>query len=64
MQTETDAGVEVIHVRLPKELVKRIDHLAVDEDLYRQDTIKKLLTIALGVVSEHDGRLPNPGAPA
>ncbi len=56
--------MEVVHIRLPKDIVKQIDHLAVDEDLYRQGTIEKLLAVALGVVSEHGGRLPNSEAPA
>ena len=55
---------EIVHVRLPKELIKKIDHLAVDEDLYRQGVFERLLVIALDVVGEQGGRLPNPEAPA
>ena len=55
---------EIVHVRLPKELIKKIDHLAVDEDLYRQGVFERLLVIALEVVGEQGGRLPNSEAPA
>lgn len=33
----------VVSVRLPKELVKLIDHYAVDEDLFRQGAVERLL---------------------
>lgn len=38
---------ETVHVRLPKRMVKQIDHLAVDADMYRQGMFEKLLGEAL-----------------
>ena len=48
---------EVIHVRLPKDLVKQIDHLAVDEEAYRQDVMSRLLAAGLNLVKT-TGHLP------
>ncbi len=45
MKTEDDR-VQVI-VRLDRNLVKRIDHLAVDLDVFRQTLIESLLREAL-----------------
>ena len=60
MQTD----VEVVHIRLRKDVIRQIDHLAVDEDLYRQGTIEKLLAIGLEAVRNQGGRLPTSGAAA
>ena len=38
---------ELIHVRLSKELVKRLDHYAVDEDIFRQTAFERLIKKAL-----------------
>lgn len=48
---------EVVHVRLPKTLVKGVDHVAVDEDLYRQDVIAQMLAAALAQYHQL-GRMP------
>lgn len=37
----------LVQVRLPADLVRQIDHLAVDEDLFRGQTIEHLLCLAL-----------------
>lgn len=37
----------LVQVRLPKDLVRRIDHLSVDFDLYRAQMIEQLLREAL-----------------
>ena len=33
----------MMSVRLPKELIKKIDYLCVDRDAYRQDMVERLL---------------------
>lgn len=38
----------MVHIRLPKTLVRRVDHLAVDRDLDRARAIEQLIEIALG----------------
>jgi hypothetical protein len=38
---------EMVHVRLPKSLVREIDHLAVDWDTYRNGAVERLLTWAV-----------------
>ncbi|MSQ10629.1 MAG: hypothetical protein EXR52_06440 [Dehalococcoidia bacterium] len=37
----------MIHIRLPKALIKRVDHVAVDLDKDRAKTIEQLLATAL-----------------
>jgi hypothetical protein len=51
---------EVVHLKLRRSLVKKIDHLAVDEDEYRQGMIERLLDFSMAYV-EKVGRLPEPG---
>ena len=38
---------KMIHIRLEADLVKRLDHLAVDYDLFRTDAIEMLLEVAV-----------------
>lgn len=45
----------MIHVRLPKPLVKRIDHVGVDWDIDRARTIEKLLELALEKLDQQQG---------
>jgi hypothetical protein len=52
---------EVVHLKLRKSLVKRIDHLAVDQEEYRQGMIERLLDFAMAYVDKA-GKLPEPGA--
>ncbi len=48
-----DDARPMIHIRLPKNLIKQVDHVAVDWDKDRAKTIEQLLAAAL----EHlDGR--------
>jgi predicted transcriptional regulator len=46
----------MIHIRLPKALIKRVDHVAVDLDKDRAKTIEQLLDIAL---ERFDEPVPN-----
>lgn len=41
----------LVQVRLPRELVKRLDHLAVDKDQTRQALVEDLLKIGLQVLT-------------
>jgi metal-responsive CopG/Arc/MetJ family transcriptional regulator len=38
---------EMVHVRLPKPLIKKLDHLAVELDEYRSGAIEKILQWAV-----------------
>ena len=44
----TDSEREMVHVRLPKPLIRKLDHLAVDLDEYRSGAIEKILVWAVG----------------
>ena len=37
----------LVQVRLPRKLVRRLDHFAIDEDLYRAQAVALLLAEAL-----------------
>ena len=37
----------VVHVRLPKDLVKKVDHLSVDWDMFRNEAVARLLEESL-----------------
>ena len=39
--------LELIHVRLSKTLMKRLDHWAVEQDIFRREAVERLLTLAL-----------------
>ena len=43
---------QMIHVRLPRELVRRVDHACVDLGLTRAGTVAKLLESALERLKE------------
>lgn len=43
----------MIHVRLSKSLLKKVDHAAVDLELDRARTIERLLQVALDCIEEH-----------
>ncbi|HEX9704479.1 MAG TPA: hypothetical protein VGA20_04480 [Gemmatimonadales bacterium] len=47
----------MIHIRLPKSLVKRIDHLGVDWELGRARTVERLLADALASRGERQEAL-------
>lgn len=38
---------KMVHVRLPKTLLREIDHLAVDWDTYRNKAVEQLLAYAV-----------------
>ena len=38
---------KMVHVRLPKPLIREIDHLAVDWDTYRNKAVERLLAWAM-----------------
>lgn len=50
----TDDERPMIHIRLPKSMIRSIDHLAVDWELDRARTIERLLE---GVLAADAGRL-------
>lgn len=45
----------VMHIRVPKELTRQIDHLAVDWDMFRQEAVVRLLEAAIEL--HRSGRL-------
>ena len=47
MSNKADPNRPMIHIRLPIELVKRIDHVGVDWQMDRSHTIERMLTEAL-----------------
>ena len=49
-----EADRPMIHVRLPKGLVKRVDHVSVEWEKDRARTIERLLEISLETVPSHD----------
>lgn len=44
----------MIHIRLPKNLIKKVDHVAVDWDKDRAKTIESLLDLALQRLDERE----------
>lgn len=38
---------EVIHIRMPRKLIKRLDHYAVDTDMFRDRAVSFLVELAL-----------------
>lgn len=44
----------MIHIRLPKHLIKKVDHVAVDWDKDRAKTIESLLDLALQRIDERE----------
>lgn len=47
----------MIHIRLPKALIKRVDHVAVDLDKDRAKTIEQLLDIALECLDQRQANV-------
>lgn len=45
----------MIQVRLPRELVREVDHWAIDQDLYRAHAVAALLRAGLEVAAEREG---------
>ena len=43
---------EVVHVRLDRELVRQVDHLAVDWGLFRGPAMERLLRLGLEALRE------------
>jgi hypothetical protein len=48
-----DDSRPMIHIRLPKPLVRRIDHVSVDLDIDRARTIEHLIEVALDCLEQH-----------
>jgi len=46
----------MIHIRLPKDLLKAVDHESVELDLDRARTIEQLLRRALGLAKEKEAK--------
>ena len=42
-----DEQSKMVHVRLPKTLIREIDHLAVDMDTFRNKAVEQLLAYAV-----------------
>lgn len=38
----------MIHIRLPRELIRKLDHVAVDHDLDRARVVEKILIVGWG----------------
>lgn len=57
MARERSEPREMVHVRLDPELVRQIDHFAVDWRVYRADAMARLLRIAIAV-QEQQRELP------
>ena len=36
-----------LHIKLPVDLLKRLDHWAIDQDMFRVEAVESLLTLAL-----------------
>jgi hypothetical protein len=47
-------GPRLIHLRIERDLVKRIDRVAVEHDLNRTDLIEMLLEVVMDKVDEDD----------
>lgn len=43
-----------VHIRIERELVRRIDHLCADYDLFRTDAIEMLLEAAMDAVDAEE----------
>jgi len=48
-------GKQRVLVDIDRELLRRIDHIAVDWDEFRKDAIVRLLEIAVNVVEAEEG---------
>lgn len=52
----TDEDRPMVHIRLPKPLVRRVDHLAVDWDTDRARAVERLLRDAVPQAEERSAR--------
>jgi len=56
---EVSDDKEMVHVRLPRFLIKKIDHMAVDADLYRAGAVERILIWAVEQLErEENGQIP------
>jgi hypothetical protein len=46
-KTPTQDGMQIVHIQLPVELVKQIDHLAIDADVDRPTMTAALIRVGL-----------------
>ena len=44
---------KAVHIRIERELLRRIDHLCADYDLYRTDAIEMLLEAAMEAIDDN-----------
>ena len=56
MEAREAESKTLIHVRLNKKVVKQVDHLSVEWDVYRNEAIERLLRQALEI-AQHQGAL-------
>lgn len=47
-----DREKEMVHIRLPKPLIRKLDHLAVDMDEYRSNAIERVLVWAVDEIEK------------
>ncbi len=57
MTGERREAREMVHVRLDPELVRQIDHFAIDWRMYRADAMERLLRVAIAL-QEQQRELP------
>ncbi len=57
MTAERREPREMVHVRLDTELVRQIDHFAIDWRMYRADAMERLLRVAIAL-QEQQRELP------
>ena len=55
MRSRIVRGKQQVVIRLEKDLVKRIDHIAVEWDVFRGEAIERLLGIAVEQSTLHFG---------
>jgi hypothetical protein len=53
--------VFVLQVRVPRELVKRLDHFAIDHDVFRPGAVEMLLREGLSAYERKARALPSDG---
>lgn len=46
--------VQLVHIRIPKPLLKRLDHYAVDRNLYRAEALAEILRMQLDAKDDAD----------
>ena len=50
----TGGGPRPVHIRIEPELLRRIDHLCADFDLFRTDAIEMLIEAAMDAIDDEE----------